>query len=449
VMLPPSPLHHLLVTDLGRALVLTSGNVSDEPIAYTDADATSRLGPMVDAVLSHDRPIHVRCDDAVVRAGVAGAPQPVRRSRGYAPEPLPLPRPARRAVLAVGAELKSTVAVADGTTVVLSHHLGDLEHAATHTAFVQAIEHLLHLRDVTPQVVAHDLHPEYLSTKFALELDLPLVGVQHHHAHIASCLAEHGEQGPVVGIAYDGLGWGTDGTAWGGELLVCDLDGFERVGHLAPVGLPGGAAAIREPWRMAVSWVAAAHDDPDRLAAAVGTLDPRWRDVAALAASPRTLRTTSAGRLFDAVAALLGVRTVTTYEGQAAIELEALARRVAPSVTAELPLDLQEVDGRWVLDPSPTVRAVVEARARGEDPASTAAAFHRGLASATVTAATSVATARGLDTVALSGGVFQNGRLTELVTAGLEAAGLRVLVHRLVPPNDGGICLGQAAVAAR
>jgi hydrogenase maturation protein HypF len=449
VMLPPSPLHHLLVTDLGRALVLTSGNISDEPIAYTDTDAASRLGPMVDAVLSHDRPIHVRCDDAVVRAGVVGAPQPVRRSRGYAPEPLPLPRPARRSVLAVGAELKSTVAVAAGANVVLSHHLGDLEHAATHTAFVQAIEHLLHLRDVTPEVVAHDLHPEYLSTKFALELDLPLVGVQHHHAHVASCLAEHGEQGPVVGIAYDGLGWGTDGTAWGGELLVCDLDGFERVGHLAPVGLPGGAAAIREPWRMAVSWVAAALDDPDRLASAVGTLDPRWRDVAALAVSPRTLRTTSAGRLFDAVAALLGVRTVTTYEGQAAIELEALARRAPASVTAELPLDVGERDGRWVLDPSPAVRAVVEARADGADPALTAAAFHRGLASATVTAAISVASVRALDTVALSGGVFQNGRLTELVSGGLEAAGLRVLVHRLVPPNDGGICLGQAAVAAR
>jgi hydrogenase maturation protein HypF len=256
--------------------VLTSGNLTDEPIAYTDDEALARLGPMVDAVLSHDRPIHIRCDDAVVRAGVVGSVQPVRRSRGYAPEPLPLPRPARRSVLAVGAELKATVAVASGLSVVLSHHLGDLEHAATHQAFLQAVEHLLHLRDVDPEVVAHDLHPEYLSTKFALDLDLPLVGVQHHHAHIASCLAEHGEEGPVVGIAYDGLGWGTDGTAWGGEFLVCDLDGFERAGHLArsrcPVGRPPSASP--GAWPSAGPWPPSARTDSSP---AVAHLDPRWR----------------------------------------------------------------------------------------------------------------------------------------------------------------------------
>jgi hydrogenase maturation protein HypF len=448
VMLPPSPLHHLLVTRFGRPLVLTSGNLSDEPIAYTDDDAIARLGPMVDAVLTHDRPIHIRCDDAVVRAGVAGGPQPVRRSRGFAPEPLPLPRPARRTVLAVGAELKSTVAVASGSSVVVSHHLGDLEHAATHQAFRQAVEHLLHLRDVDPEVVAHDLHPEYLSTKFALDLDVPLLGVQHHHAHIASCLAEHGEEGRVVGIAYDGLGWGTDGTAWGGEFLVCDLDGFERAGHLRPVPLPGGAAAIREPWRMAVSWAAAALDD-DALPGVLAPLDARWAEVVALAASPRVLATTSAGRLFDAVAALLGVRSVTTYEGQAAIELEALARQVAPSAAACPPVEVRVEDGRAVLDPAPLVRAVVDAVARGEEPARTAAGFHRGLATGTIEIATAIAADRGLDTVALSGGVFQNARLTELVAGGLEDAGLRVLTHRLVPPNDGGISFGQAAIAAR
>jgi hydrogenase maturation protein HypF len=448
LMLPPSPLHHLLVTDLARPLVLTSGNVSDEPIAYTDDEAIARLGPMVDAVLTHDRPIHIRCDDAVVRAGVAGAPQPIRRSRGYAPEPLPLSRPARRPVLAVGAELKSTVAVASGTSVVVSHHLGDLEHAATHRAFLQAVEHLLHLRDVDPAVVAHDLHPEYLSTKFALDLDLPLVGVQHHHAHIASCLAEHGEEGRVVGIAYDGLGWGTDGTAWGGEFLVADLDGFERAGHLAPVALPGGAAAIREPWRMAVSWAAAAVDDDERLAATVAHLDPRWQHVAALARAPRTLRTSSAGRLFDAVAALLGVRSVTTYEGQAAIELEALARRVPPD-RAGTRASITAAARMRVLDPAPLVRAVVDAVARGEDPAVTAARFHAGLAASTVAVATEIASDRDLDTVALSGGVFQNARLTDLVATDLRAAGLRVLVHRLVPPNDGGISFGQAAIACR
>jgi hydrogenase maturation protein HypF len=447
VMLPPSPLHHLLVADLGRPLVLTSGNVTDEPIAHLDAEAVTRLGPMVDAILSHDRPIHIRCDDSVIRAGVAGAHQPIRRSRGHAPEPLRLPRPATAPVLAVGAELKSTVAVAVGGSVVLSHHLGDLEHAATHEAFRQAIAHLLHLRDVTPAVVAHDLHPEYLSTKFALDLEVPSLGVQHHHAHVASCLTEHGETGPVVGIAYDGLGWGTDGTAWGGEVLVCDLDGFERVGHLAPVGLPGGAAAVREPWRMAVSWSAAVLDD-DALDDAVGGLDPRWRAVADLAASPRTLSTTSVGRLFDAVAAMLGPRRVSTYEGQAAIELEALARRTTGPRGTVLEVEVRRGPSGWLLDPAPALRQLLARRAH-EPHDELAAGFHRGLADATVEVAEAVARDRGLDTVALSGGVFQNALLTGLVASGLRAAGLRPLVHRVVPPNDGGISLGQAAIAAR
>jgi hydrogenase maturation protein HypF len=446
VLLPPSPLHHLLVGDHGRPLVLTSANLTDEPIAYRDDEVVSRLGSLVDAVLTHDRPIHIRCDDGVVRAEVAGGVQPVRRSRGEAPEPLRLPRAASRPVLAVGAELKATVAVAVGDTVTLSHHLGDLEHAATHAAFLQAVEHLLHLRGTDPQVVAHDLHPEYLSTKFAAELDLPAVGVQHHHAHIASCLAEHGETGPVVGVAYDGLGWGTDGTAWGGELLVCDLDRSERVGHLAPVGLPGGTAAIREPWRMAVSW-AATSVPPDRLGAAVGHLDPRWEAVAGLSAAPATLRTTSAGRLFDAVAALLGLRSVATYEGQAAVALEASARAARAGASVTLPLPVRHLDGRRVLDAVPLVRALLETRWDG--PATPALAFHRALADATVTAVTGIASDRDLDTVALSGGVFQNALLTRLVADPLREAGLCVLVHRRVPPNDGGISLGQAAVAAR
>jgi hydrogenase maturation protein HypF len=447
LMLPPSPLHHLLAGDLGRPLVLTSGNLSDEPIAHLDDDAVRRLGPLVDALLRHDRPVHVRCDDAVVRAEVDGAPQPVRRSRGYAPEPIALPRAATTPVLAVGAELKSTVAVATGASVVLSHHLGDLEHAATHHAFHQAVEHLLHLRDVRPGVVAHDLHPEYLSTKFALDLDLPSLGVQHHHAHVASCLAEHGEVGPVVGVAYDGLGWGTDGTAWGGELLVADLDGFERVGHLVPVGLPGGAAAVREPWRMAVSWAVAALEDLDPVAEVLGALDPRWREVSWLATAPRTLVTTSAGRLFDAIAALVVKRRVATYEGQAAIELEALARRVPPAEARPLPVEVVRGADGWRLDPRPTLRSLLTGRA--EDPAALAAGFHAGLAAATVEAVLGVAHDRGLGTAALSGGVFQNARLTELVARGLRAAGLEVLIHRRVPPNDGGISLGQAAVAAR
>jgi hydrogenase maturation protein HypF len=451
VMLAPSPLHDLLVREVGRPLVLTSGNRHDEPIAHTDADAHERLAALNDAVLRHDRAIHIRCDDSVLRAGVDGGLQPVRRSRGLAPAPLRLPVGSRRRVLAVGGELKSTIAVATGRQVVLSHHLGDLEHPATYRAFLQAVDHLLAIQEISPEVVAHDLHPEYLSTKFALELDVEHRAVQHHHAHIASCLAEHGEQGPVIGIAFDGLGWGTDGTAWGGELLVCNLDTFERAGHLLPVPMPGGAAAVREPWRMAVSWglQALGHD---RVGEVVGPLDDRWPAVRAVAASGRALPTSSAGRLFDAVAALLGVRSRVSYEGQAAIELEALARSVpvdavrggrAGTVTVRT-----EADG-LVLDPSELIRQLVAWSGAGGEPADIAAWFHDELAEGTVEAATRVAGDHGLDTAALSGGVFQNARLTELVAGGLRRAGLRVLVHRLVPPNDGGLSLGQAAIASR
>ena len=250
VMLAYTPLHHLLMAALGRPLVLTSGNLSDEPIAYQDDDAVRRLGPLVDAVLTHDRPIHIRCDDSVVRATPEGI-QVLRRSRGFAPEPMALPFAARRQVLAVGAELKNTVTLAKGRAVVASHHIGDLEHLPAYEAFLQAIDHLCRLYGVTPEVVAHDLHPEYLSTKLAGELDLPALGVQHHHAHVASCLVDHQRTGPVLGVAFDGHGFGPDGTLWGGELLIADLDGFERVGHLLPSPCPVGPppSGSRGAWR--------------------------------------------------------------------------------------------------------------------------------------------------------------------------------------------------------
>ena len=257
-MLPYSPLHHLLLDGVGRPLVMTSGNLSDEPIAHEDDDAVARLGPLTDGLLSHDRPIHIRCDDSVART-VSGRVQLLRRSRGYAPEPLTLPFDSTGvAVLAVGAELKNTVAVTKGRHVVASHHIGDLEHAATYASFLQAVDHLPALYGVVPDLVAHDLHPEYLSTKFALDLDRPLIGVQHHHAHAASCMVEHGRVEPVLAVCFDGLGYGPDGTLWGGEFLVADFAGFRRVGHLRPVVMPGGVAAIREPWRMAASWLATA-----------------------------------------------------------------------------------------------------------------------------------------------------------------------------------------------
>jgi hydrogenase maturation protein HypF len=448
VMLPYTPLHHLLLAAVGRPIVLTSGNVSDEPIAYLDGDAAERLGGIADWFLVHDRPIHVRADDSVVRS-FRGRELPLRRSRGFAPQPLGLPWPFPRHVLACGAELKHTFCLAKDDRAFVSHHVGDLENYETYRSFTQGVEHYRRLFAVSPEVVAHDLHPEYLSTKHALELDgVELEGVQHHHAHVAACLADNGEPGPVIGVAFDGLGYGTDGTIWGGELLVADLEGFRRAGHLETVPMPGGTAAIREPWRMAAAWLDAAFGGqvPERLDV-VGRNLGRWEQVVALArsgtASPVT---SSAGRLFDAVAAILGVRDAVNYEGQAAVELEQLAD---PAERAAYPARITGTGSgaELVLAGTDLVRAAVEDLDAGVAPPLVAARFHNGLAAATVAACRGVRGATGLEAVALSGGVFQNLLLLERMVAGLEADGFRVLVHSRVPPNDGGISLGQAAVA--
>jgi hydrogenase maturation protein HypF len=446
VMLPYSPLHHLLLEGVGRPLVMTSGNLTDEPIAHTDDDAVSRLGPLVDAILTHDRPIHIRCDDSVARV-TGGRVQLLRRSRGYAPEPLRVPWRSPCPVLAVGAELKSTVAVARDDWVVASHHIGDLEHLANHAAFEQAVVHLCRLFGVEPAVVAHDLHPEYLSTKFAAGLGLPTIGVQHHHAHVAACLAEHAEDGPVLGVAFDGLGYGDDGTLWGGEFLVADRHGYRRVGHLRPVTLPGGVAAIREPWRMAVSWASAALG-PAAAASVGARLDERWRPVLDLSERGAGPTTTAVGRLFDAVAALVGVRGRVSYEAQAAIELEALARRVPREAAPVYEVEVRRAGDRWLLDPAPALAEVVRAHAAGVPPELVAAGFHEGLGRATAAMAARLARREGLGAVVLTGGAFQNVRLTEVVTGSLAESGLRVLCHGDVPPNDGGISVGQAVVAA-
>ncbi|MFL6296458.1 MAG: carbamoyltransferase HypF [Actinomycetes bacterium] len=450
VMLPYAPLHHLLLDEVGRPIVLTSGNVSDEPIAYRDADALERLGGIADWFLVHNRPIHVRADDSVVR-GFRGRELPLRRSRGFAPQPLGLPWPFPRHVLACGAELKHTFCVARDGHAFVSHHIGDLENYETFRSFTEGVGHFRRLFAVEPEVVAHDLHPEYLSTKYALELDgVELEGVQHHHAHVAACLADNGEPGPVIGVAFDGLGFGTDGTIWGGELLVADLRGFRRAGHLEVVPMPGGAAAIREPWRMAAAWLDAALGGrvPERLAV-VGRNRDRWERVLSLArsgtASPAT---SSAGRLFDAVAAILGVRDAVNYECQAALELEQLAD---PGEPAAYPVRVAAADARGGplrLAGTDLVLAVVEDLEVGVAPPLVAARFHNGLAAATVAACQALREESGLGTVALSGGVFQNMLLLERMVAGLERTGFRALVHSRVPPNDGGISLGQAAVAA-
>ncbi|HXZ56179.1 MAG TPA: carbamoyltransferase HypF [Gaiellaceae bacterium] len=417
--LPYSPLHHLLCADLGRPLVLTSGNRSDEPIAFDDEDARERLGGIADLFLSHDRPIHRRCEDSVVRAGF-----PVRRSRGHVPAALPLPDRALPLV-AAGAELKSTFCVVREGEAFLSAHLGDLDSEAAYRAFRGDLELYLSMLGVEPELVAHDLHPEYLATKWALEQDAELVGVQHHHAHAAACLAEHGECGPALALVFDGTGYGTDGTLWGGELLHCDLAGFERVAWLEPVPLPGGEAAIREPWR-----TAAVHLER----AALPVPWNEWEEVReSLKLGPPLA--SGMGRLFDAVAAVLGVRERVTYEGQAAVELEQLA--------GETPADPYP----WRFgDPTDLVtQCYLEFRA-GRSREEVAARFHETVAAA---AAAASAEAGGPGTVVLSGGSFQNLRLLSSTRARLEALGFRVLSHRLVPPNDGGISYGQAAVAAR
>jgi hydrogenase maturation protein HypF len=445
IMLPYTPLHVLLLAEVDGPTVLTSGNVSDEPIVYRDEEARDRLAGIADAFLAHSRPIHVRTDDSVTRA-FRGRELLLRRARGYAPQPVPLAVAVPRPVLACGAELKSTFCLAKGRRAFVSQHIGDLENYETLRSFTEGVEHFKRLFDVVPEVVAHDLHPDYLSTKYATDLDgVDLIGVQHHHAHVAACLADNGEQGPVIGVAFDGLGYGQDGTIWGGEFLAADLAGFQRVGHLEPVPMPGGAAAIREPWRMAAAYLDAAF--PGAVPAGLGVAErnrSRWDQVVEVArAGVNSPLTSSAGRLFDAVAALVGVRDTINYEGQAAVELEQLAdpgeRSAYPAaLLGGPPFRVAGVD---------LVRAVVEDLRAGVEPAVVAARFHHGVAATVVAGCRAARDATGLATVALSGGVFQNLLMLEAAVAGLEAAGFRVLLHNRVPPNDAGISLGQVAVA--
>ncbi len=453
VMLPYSPLHHLLLADVGEALVMTSGNVSDEPIAFLDDDALARLEPIADLVLLHDRPIETRTDDSVLRATSQTEPLLIRRSRGYVPGALTLPIEGP-ATLACGAELKNTFCLAKGNRAWVGPHIGDLENYETLVSFRDGVRHFERLFAVEPQVVAHDMHPEYLSTKFALGLEgVEHVAVQHHHAHLAAGLAEQGETGPAIGAIFDGTGFGPDGTIWGGEILVGGLAGFERVGMLHPARLPGGSAAIREPWRMACSWLAVADgaECPEMPAALAGAVDQsRWTEVCELlrtgVASPLT---TSMGRLFDAVAAICGIRATVNYEGQAAAELEAAAdlaeRRSWPIGQIDA---ADSGDGVQLLDTRELVRAVRDGAAAGSPVPELSARFHNSIATATSTAVRREAEHRSLDTVVLSGGVFQNRLLLERTIEALTPTRLRVLVPRLLPPNDGGISFGQAAIAA-
>ncbi len=453
VMLPYTPLHHLLVRAVdGGPLVMTSGNRSDEPIAYRDEEALTNLAGIADLFLMHNRAIHVRCDDSVTRV-VDGRELPVRRSRGYAPRPIELPLACPCPILAVGGQLKATFALGRDRQALLSHHLGDLDHYEAYRAFVRDVELYQQLFAVRPALLAHDLHPDYLTTRYALEKSARegsrLLAVQHHHAHMASCMAEHQLTEPVIGVTFDGTGLGTDGAIWGGEFLVGDYRQFRRAAHLRAVGMPGGDQAIRAPWRMAVAHLLDAQAECPSSAARVSQVE-LYTIRRMLERHVNSPTTTSAGRLFDAVAAVAGVRDRVTYEGQAAIELEWLATTVPPDTaypfTVSRPTD--PANEPLVIDTRPLIRAVADDARKGVEAARIARRFHSTLVELIVTVCGRLRGVTGLGVVVLSGGVFLNALLSREVAAQLEREGFRVYRHSLVPPNDGGLSLGQLAVAA-
>jgi hydrogenase maturation protein HypF len=448
VMLAYTPLHHLLLDLAAGPLVMTSGNRSEEPIAIGIAEARHRLADIADGFLLHDREIVSRYDDSVVR--VAGAtPVLLRRARGYAPAPLTLPVATPVPLLAVGPHLKNTLTLAHGDRAWISQHIGDLEGLETVEHLRQVLDRLRRLFNLEPEVAVRDLHPGYLSTRLAEEMGLTrVIPVQHHHAHVAAVMAEHGRTEPVVGIACDGTGYGDDGRIWGAELLVCDLGSYRRVAHLRYAPMPGGDLAARTPWRAACGYLSLEPAAAPAFRLAFEGVNPRERAVAErqVATGLNAPLASSLGRLFDAAAAVLGIRRVSAYEGQAAMELEALAgRRLAGAVS---PPVLPPSGEPWVLDPMPLLVELGERRRSGEAPEDLAAAFHTAVADAITGLAASACEREGIRFVALGGGVFQNARLLVSVREGLEARGLRALVPRRLGPNDGAVSYGQAAVAA-
>ncbi|GJO07758.1 carbamoyltransferase [Mycobacterium marinum] len=463
LMLPYSPIHHLLLTPVPgadaaapEALVLTSANRSDEPICFTEVDAAERLSMLCDAVLDHDRPIHVPCDDSVVRvvedAGLARE-LPIRRSRGYAPLPVDLGHIAVESppVLAVGGELKNTFCLTDGTRAYLSGHIGDMATGETLRAFERAVGQLSEIRG-HPVLLAADLHPSYHTRNWAERHadDRPLDLIQHHHAHVVSLLAEHGRiNEPVVGVSFDGTGYGCDETIWGGEILVLGPQShrFTRAGHLLAVPLPGGDAAVRNPWRMALSqlWTAHIEWSPDLAPVAAAGVDELRVTRSQLASGAGCVPCSSMGRLFDAVASLLGVRHRIDYEGQAAIELEALAESALAECNGPRPSLPLTVRPDGVIDPTTMVQTLVSALRAGTPPAVLAASFHQAVARAVAEVVAQVAGQVRL--VGLTGGVFQNVLLLRACRERLQRAGFEVLTHHTVPPNDGGLALGQAVVS--
>lgn len=450
VLLAYSPIHHLLFERLGAtALVMTSANAGGSPIVFCDDDL-DWIDGLADGVLSHDRPIHVPCEDSVLTIDDVGATVPLRRSRGYAPLPVSVPRRENEmpAILATGGDLKTTFCLmAPDGNAHMSSHLGDMADPRTQSCFSAAREHLAHMTDRRAGLLACDMHPGYATTRWAQRRGQPLVRVQHHHAHAVSLLAEHGRLGrPLLAVTYDGTGYGTDGTIWGGELLaIVEPSRFTRVGHLKAFALPGGDGAARQPARIALDLMVRAGIGWDDDLPPVTHVGATGRHVLAqqISRGIGCAMTSSMGRLFDAVASLLGVCQEVTYEGQAAIELEQLARAARPGL---LNVDFEAEDG--VLDPTPVIVGLVDGIRAGLATAELAAAFHQAVIRATVRVATDRANAVGIPTIGLTGGVFANRLLLEGIRNGLQEIGFEVLTHHVVPCNDGGLALGQAVVAA-
>jgi hydrogenase maturation protein HypF len=448
VLLAGTPLHHLLLDLVGRPLVMTSGNLSEEPIATGNDEALGRLGEVADGFLLHDRDIVARYDDSVVRV-VGTTSILLRRARGYAPLPLELPVASPRPLVAVGPHLKNTFTLVHAASAFVSQHIGDLETLETLEHFEETLARLRTLFRIEPEIAVRDLHPGYLSTRIAEGLGLErIIAVQHHHAHVAAVLAEHGRTGPALGIAYDGTGYGADGNIWGAEILACDLKSYRRIAHLRYAPMPGGDAAARAPWRAALGFLATEPTAASAFRRAGAGVSPLERAVVQrqLAAGLNTPLASSMGRLFDAAAAVLGVRQVSRYEGQAAMELEALAGK-RPGRDFRWAVNKGE-DGVWILDPLPLLVELGERRQRGEDPADLAGDLHESIACATVDLVQRGSETTGLSVVALGGGVFQNARLLLSVRQRLESLGFEVLLPRRLGPNDGAVSYGQAAVAA-
>ncbi|MBL7075366.1 carbamoyltransferase HypF, partial [candidate division KSB1 bacterium] len=455
VMLPYSPLHHLLLKESGLVLVMTSGNISDEPIAYQNDEAKDRLKDIADYFLIHDRDIHIRSDDSVIRV-VNGREMILRRSRGYVPEPIRLHFRFQKPVLACGPELKNTFCLAREDLALVGHHIGDLENLETLKSFEEGINHFQKIFYTKPQVIAYDLHPNYLSTKYALDLasrhpQLITIGVQHHHAHIVSCMAENGVQERVIGIALDGTGYGPDGTVWGGEILLADLKSYVRVGHFDYVPMPGGERAIKEPWRMAVSYLYQifGRDFMDLDIPFNHHLDRRKLNVILkmIESEVNCPLTSSCGRLFDGVASLIGLRNEVHYEGQAAVELENVISDSGSVIRDPYSFKIDKSARKLIILTGPIIKQVVQDLQKGSGIGIISQKFHDVLVRIFEEVAEELRLRTRIDKIALSGGCFQNIYLLTHLKEKLEGSGFTVYTHSKVPPNDGGISLGQAVVA--